>query len=187
MRFKLLVASLLSIPSTFAVADASFCKVVDVSDGANFTCLTDAKTHVKVKLAKVKAPNPKQPYGIDARQVLSDLVLGRRIWLQVLANDQHDRSVGRVYVEGIDVNARMVSLGAAWTCRLHNIDQVLLSLEELAHKARRGLWALPESERLPPWEWNKAAQDQPQEKRDESFTHTPGMLIFQSSSSSISI
>lgn len=187
MRFKLLVASLLSVPSTLAVADASFCKVVGVSDGTNFTCLTDAKKHVKVKLAKMRAPNPKQPYGIDARQVLSGLVLGRQIWLQVLANDQYDRSVGRVYVNGIDVNARMVSLGAAWTCRLHNIDQGLLSLEELAHKARRGLWALPESGLLPPWEWNKAAQDQPQEKRDESFTHAPSILIFPNPSSPISI
>nr|WP_273808927.1 MULTISPECIES: excalibur calcium-binding domain-containing protein [unclassified Pseudomonas] len=30
-----------------------------------------------------------------------------------------------------------------------------------------GLWALPEAERVPPWEWRRAARDQRQEARTE--------------------
>lgn len=185
MLFRVFAASLLSLVATVASADHAFCKVINVSDGNNLTCQTDTKKQVEVKLAKMRAPNLKQPYGIYSKQVLSDLVLGKRVAVQASANDQYGRSVGRVYVDGIDVNARMVSLGAAWTCRLYNIDKSLLALEELAYKDKRGLWALPESERMPPWDWNKAAQDQHQEKHDGSVAHTPSILIFPSSSSSI--
>ena len=32
-------------------------------------------------------------------------------------------------------------------------DQALYRLEEQAKAAKRGLWSLPEAERMPPWEW----------------------------------
>lgn len=35
-----------------------------------------------------------------------------------------------------------------------------------ANQGKRGLWALPESERQPPWEWRRTVRDQRQEARD---------------------
>src|SRR3954453_8529377 len=59
----------------------------------------------------------------------------------------------------MDVNAELVRQGAAWVYRKYSRDPLLLLLEQEARSARRGLWALPETERLPPWEWRAAARE----------------------------
>jgi len=41
-------------------------------------------------------------------------------------------------------------------------DASLFKLEEEARRDKRGLWGLPESERVPPWEWRR-------EKRSNQF------------------
>ena len=61
--------------------------------------------------------------------------------------------VGVTDGDTIDVNAEMVRQGAAWVYRQYNHDPSLVRLEQEARDARRGLWALPEVERTPPWEW----------------------------------
>ena len=44
----------------------------------------------------------------------------------------YGRTVGRVYVGGVDVNAEMVKQGAAWVYRKYAQDQALYRLEEQA-------------------------------------------------------
>jgi hypothetical protein len=67
--------------------------------------------------------------------------------------DRYGRTVGRVYVGNLDVNAEMVKQGAAWVYRQFAKDPSLYRLEEQAKTAKRGLWALPEAQRCPPWDW----------------------------------
>jgi len=67
--------------------------------------------------------------------------------------DKYGRTVGRVYVGSLDVNAELVKQGAAWVYRQYLKDQSLLALEEQARAAKIGLWGLPEAQRMPPWEW----------------------------------
>lgn len=67
--------------------------------------------------------------------------------------DRYGRTVGRVYLGGLDVSADMVSRGAAWVFRRYSQEPALLQAEQDARTAHRGLWALPEPERVPPWEW----------------------------------
>ena len=76
----------------------------------------------------------------------------------VAAIDRYGRTVGRIYAGPIDISAEMVRQGAAWVYRKYNHDPSLLRLEREAQQARRGLWALPEAERTPPWEWRAAAR-----------------------------
>lgn len=56
----------------------------------------------------------------------------------------------------MDVNTEMVRRGAAWVFRRYSDDPALLRLEAEARADRRGLWALPEAGRVPPWEWRAA-------------------------------
>ena len=63
--------------------------------------------------------------------------------------------VGVTDGDTIDVNAEKVRQGAAWVYRQYNHDPSLVRLEQEARDARRGLWALPEVERTPPWEWRR--------------------------------
>lgn len=67
--------------------------------------------------------------------------------------DKYGRTVGRVYVGSLDVNAELVKRGAAWVYRQYSSDPSLITLEQQAKAARRGLWALPEAQRRAPWDW----------------------------------
>ena len=73
----------------------------------------------------------------------------------VVDTDRYGRTVGRVFVGQTDVNAALVRQGAAWVYRQYAHDPALLVLEQAARDDRRGLWALPEAERVPPWEWRR--------------------------------
>lgn len=70
--------------------------------------------------------------------------------------DRYGRTVARVIVGGQDVNREMVLEGAAWVYRAYNRDKSLLAVEADARVQKRGLWALPEAERVAPWDWRKA-------------------------------
>ena len=72
--------------------------------------------------------------------------------------DRFGRAVGRVHEGAVDMNAEMVRRAAAWVFRRYSDDPALLRLEAEARSARRGLWALPETERVPPWEWRAAVR-----------------------------
>ena len=128
-------------------------KVVGISDGDTLTLLTPEKQQVKVRLAEIDTPESRQPYGTRAKQALSDLAYGKEARVVVQDTDKYGRTVGRVYVGGVDVNAELVRQGAAWVYRQYAKDQSLYALENEAKAAKRGLWALPEAERVPPWEW----------------------------------
>jgi hypothetical protein len=68
--------------------------------------------------------------------------------------------VGRVSVGSTDVNAALVQQGAAWVYRQYAHDSRLVELEQQAQAARRGLWALPKAQRIPPWEWRRATKQE---------------------------
>ena len=133
-------------------------KVVAISDGDTLTLLVPDGTsfkQVKVRLGEIDTPERKQPYGTRAQQALSDLAYNKQARVVVQDTDRYGRTVGRVYVGSLDVNAEMIRQGAAWVYRQYLKDQSLLALEQQAKAAKRGLWGLPEAERCPPWDWRK--------------------------------
>ena len=67
--------------------------------------------------------------------------------------DRYGRIVGRVYVEGVDVNRELVAQGMAWVDRKYSNDAELLELEAEAIRKKRGLWVDPNP--IPPWEWRR--------------------------------
>ncbi len=74
MRTFLFAAGLCLMSGTsLATAEEIHCRVVGVSDGDTFTCLTISKRQVKVRLSEVDAPESKQPYGSRARQALGSV------------------------------------------------------------------------------------------------------------------
>lgn len=151
-----LLAGLVLLAAQAAWAAEIAGRVVGIADGDTLTVLNEARQQVKVRLAEIDTPEARQPYGTRARQALSDLAFGKMVRVAVQDTDRYGRTVGRVYAGSVDVNAEMVRQGAAWVYRQYSRDPSLLRLEEEARAARRGLWALPEAERTPPWEWRAA-------------------------------
>ncbi len=151
-----LVLLYLALLPLSATAEEQIGRVVAVTDGDTLTMLDGRKQQIKVRLAEIDTPESAQPYGTRAKQELSRLVHGKTVTVKVQDIDRYGRTVGRVYVGELDVNAEMVKLGAAWVYRKYASDQSLYALEKQAKQKRAGIWNLPEAEQIPPWEWRKA-------------------------------
>ena len=151
-----------------------------VPDGASFK-------QVRVRLAEIDTPESRQPYGNRARQALSDLAFNQQARVVVRDTDRFGRTVGRVYVGDVDVNAELVRQGAAWVYRQFSRDPSLLTLEAEAKAAKRGLWGLPETERCPPWDWRRgrcATASAPATRAPASPTAAPTAAPTSAASSS---
>ena len=127
-------------------------KVVHIADGDTLTVLVDHE-QVKIRLAEIDAPESHQDYGQRAKQALGNLVFGQVVTVDDGGKDRYGRTIGRVYLGDLDVNAEMVRTGYAWVYRQYANDKSLYALEDEARAARRGLWA--SDVRVPPWEWRK--------------------------------
>lgn len=154
VRAALLLFAFMAIASP-AIAEDIIGRVVGISDGDTLTLLTSEKRQVKIRLAEIDTPESRQPYGDRARQELSELAFGKDAVAAVQDTDRYGRKVARVRVGSVDVNVEMIRRGAAWVYRQYLRDQSLLAVEEGARAAKVGLWALPEAQRTPPWEWRR--------------------------------
>lgn len=132
-------------------------KVVSISDGDTLTLLSE-KTHIKVRLGEIDAPEKAQPYGQKSRQSLADICFGKSDHLTAQALDRYKRTVARVECEGVDANTEQIRRGMAWVYVQYAKDHNLAVLESEARSAKRGLWESPGP--MPPWEW-RAKQKSP--------------------------
>ena len=130
-------------------------QVVAITDGDTIKILTPAKQQIKVRLADIDTPERGQPYGRKARQVLGEKIHRRQVEVEEVTIDRYQRLVGRVFLNGRNINAEMVEDGAAWVYRKYSDDPQLIRLESQAREQGRGLWALQPDQRIPPWEWRK--------------------------------
>lgn len=148
----------ITIAATFAVALscaawADFTgKVVAVADGDTITVLRE-RVQVKVRLVEIDAPEKAQAFGNRSRQALAALVHGQEVLVVEHGLDRYGRTLGRIYLGDLDVNADQVRQGMAWVYRKYAKDASLIPIEAEARAERRGLWSDPEP--VPPWEWRK--------------------------------
>ncbi len=152
MNIRMALLLLISLPG-LVLADPFSCRVVTVSEGDTFTCLSTENKRLRVRLAEIDAPERKQPYASEAKQALSELVLEKHVVLHVQELDRYGRTLARVYVGGLDVNYSLVEHGAAWAYTQQLKDRRLKDAETLARKMGKGLWRLPAESRVAPWDW----------------------------------
>ena len=153
-------------------------RVVTVADGDTLTLLTADKRQVRVRLAEIDAPEKAQAYGQRAKQALSAMVFGRDVRIAVQTTDRYGRTVGRVYVGDVDVNAALVRAGMAWAYRQYLRDRSLVQLEAQARADKVGLWA--DASPTPPGEYRRskrrgrggAKATEPQQPRDSGSERT---------------
>jgi endonuclease YncB( thermonuclease family) len=128
-------------------------RIVGVMDGDTVALLTDANVRVRIRLVEIDAPEKSQPWGMNAKKALSNLVFQKEVVVLDRGLDSYGRTLGRIYVGPVDVSAAMVRSGSAWADQQHLIDPSFVALEETARRARLGLWSLPASQTIPPWQW----------------------------------
>ncbi len=111
---------------------------------------------IKIRLAEIDTPEKDQPYGNKAKQALSDLVFGESVRIKVETTDRYGRTVGKVYLGDMNINAELVKNGHAWVYRKYAKDQNLYELEAEARENQLGFWALSEEQKIAPWEWRQS-------------------------------
>lgn len=173
IRILLLVSLFISIPTQ---ADTTVTgKVVKVADGDTLTLRIKNK-RLKIRLAEIDTPEKAQAYGMLAREALVDKVMGKLINVRITTTDRYKRSIGHIYLNNRHINAEMIKEGHAWVYRNYLKDRSLLAIEKQARLAKRGLWALPISERQAPWEWRKARRNSNKIKSKPTQTVAKGCI-----------
>ncbi|MDK4565260.1 thermonuclease family protein [Kingella kingae] len=122
------------------------CRVVGISDGDTFKCLTNDKTQVRVRLNSIDAPEKSQVFGQRAKNALSNMIFNKTVSLSFKNTDRYGRIIADVSVAGNHVNKSMIVSGFAWVYREYvpaAERSEYLELEAQAKAARRGLWADP--------------------------------------------
>lgn len=131
--------------------------LVWVSDGDTLRVLVRGR-EMEVRLADIDAPERDQPHGWASKLALIDLVRGQHLVLKPRDVDQYGRVVAHVWVGDLDINRELVRRGAAWFYPEYAESDALYEEEGIARNAKVGLWALPASERVEPWEWRRRAR-----------------------------
>jgi endonuclease YncB( thermonuclease family) len=152
----LLVCALLAL-AVASPASAEFFegRVVAVFDGDTIEVLVGRERR-RVRLAGIDTPERGQPWAEKAKQALSRRVFDKEVRVNDVGTDRYGRTVGEVYADNVCVGCELVREGNAWVYRQYSDDEVLYQLEAEAREARRGLWGLPEAQRVPPWEWRRS-------------------------------
>lgn len=149
-RFFLIL--LLSLLPVFCSAQRFSVKVVAISDGDTFTCVNDDNLQLKIRINGIDAPEKKQAFGNKSKELLSSLIFGKRINIDVQSKDGYGRYIAYVYSpEGKDVALLMLHEGMAWHFTKYDNNKVYSDAENVARKAKRGLWS--ESSPKAPWDF----------------------------------
>ena len=145
-----------------AIAKSQLGRVVGVTDGDTVTLLINGRIQQRIRLAGIDAPEKAQPFGSRAKQQLSSLVFGKTVTVVGERQDRYHRLIGKILVDGQDVNLEMVASGYAWHFKRYEaeqspIDRVIYGRREReARSGRRGLWA--DASPVAPWDYRSRSR-----------------------------
>jgi micrococcal nuclease len=129
-------------------------RVVRVADADTVSVLDGQNKQHKIRLFGVDAPELDQPHGRAAKSALSRLVSGKAVGIVSRDKDQYDRTLGVLYVDGVNVNLELVRAGNAWWYEHYaGFDHDLEAAQKDAQRNRRGLWG--KSDPISPRNWRR--------------------------------
>jgi endonuclease YncB( thermonuclease family) len=162
--FRSLIAVAVALGfSAVAIAAALTGEVVGVADGDTIKILDAGKVQHVVRLSGIDAPEKGMPFSQLSRHHLSDQVYGRWVEVEGAKSDRYGRLVGKVLLDGRDVNLAQVKAGLAWHYKQYEREQsafdrhAYAEAEMKASTAKQGLWQ--DRHAIEPWEWRKARRN----------------------------
>ena len=130
-----------------------------VIDADTVVLKSDQGINYKIRLLGIDAPEINQVYGKEATRYLSNKVLGKNLKVLGKNKDRYHRLLGKLILNGNDINLDLVKNGMAWHYKFYKKsqekkDQLLYSnAEKYAKVNKLGLWG--EEMPVPPWKWRK--------------------------------
>jgi|SRR5580765_146939 len=156
-----------SQPSSPAGSQTLTGRVVRIADGDTVTVLDATATQHRIRLQGIDAPESHQAFGTQSKKSLSEMIFDRDVTVEYDKTDQYGRLVGKILLDGKDVNLEQVKAGMAWHYKEYQREQtpedreLYARAEDEARKARRGLWA--DADPVEPSEFRK---EQKRERED---------------------
>lgn len=138
-----------------SVAGAAEGQVVAVMDGDTIGVMVSGQ-EVRVRLVGIDAPEKAQPFGMTAKEAMSDAVFGKVVHLRTHSTDRYGRTLADVYQGKTWINLQMIRSGFAWHYSAYSKDPQLAQAEQAARRERRGLWS--GGNPMPPWNWRAAGR-----------------------------
>lgn len=155
-KFVLTISAL----SCFQIkAENLYGAITAVHDGDTITLQTDSAAK-RIRLAGIDAPEIKQPYGIVSRDALSQDVLNQSVTVDTNKTDKYGRNVGKVLLNGEDVNLKQVRRGLAWVYTYYIKElsaedrELYKAAEKAANDEHIGLWQ--DEQPVAPWTYRKS-------------------------------
>lgn len=127
------------MPAFFAPTSGDKPVIVDrVIDGDTFVTATGER----IRLYGIDAPEMDQPYGPEAKAVLTDLLDGP-VTIDRVTKDRYGRTIATAKGRGREIASEMIAAGAAWMYRKYCSRPLCVNLRRLEAKSKRlrkGLW-----------------------------------------------
>lgn len=130
-------------------------RVIKITDGDKVTVMLPDGSKLKVELAGIDAPEKNQPHYQIANQALSDKIFTEDVRIEIESWKRSSLVVGKIVLDGEYVNSWMVAEGHAWAYPQDSDNSELMEIQRTAKAGYRGVWALSDVERVPPWEWRQ--------------------------------
>lgn len=149
--YHVMLCVLLILPY-HAIAGTEFvARVLAVHEGDRVTIHYRGKNEM-VALRDVNGPEPKQPYGKQAKHATAAYLANRDVVVRDITKDQEGRTTADILLnDGRNIAHELVKEGLAWVQPGEVHDPALKDLEELARASKHGLWSEPAP--VPPWKW----------------------------------
>jgi micrococcal nuclease len=139
-------------------------KCTRVTDGDTIK-VTNNGTTSTIRLVGIDAPEtskrknePGQPYSQNSTKHLAGLVLNKTVDIKSYGQDRYGRTLGVVFVDGMNVNLEMVKVGLAEVYRGRSEkgfdNDPYHKAEAEARKAKKNMWSLGDKY-ISPKEWRR--------------------------------
>ena len=107
-------------PQIFADVSGVISRVIDAD---TVVLKSDQGINYKIRLLGIDAPEINQVYGKEATRYLSNKVLGKNLKVLGKNKDRYHRLLGKLILNGNDINLDLVKNGMAWHYKLYKKSQ----------------------------------------------------------------
>ncbi|MBI1248749.1 hypothetical protein GC197_13025 [bacterium] len=115
-------------------------KVIFVADGDTIGLLDADRQMHRIRLEGIDAPESGQAFGKRSKQTLDDAIYGKEVLVTYEDEDRYGRILGQIYHGDHWLNLDQLTAGMAWHYRHFSGDAFLAETQEVAQKAKVGLW-----------------------------------------------
>lgn len=128
-------------------------EVTKIIDGDSLK-VKDGRKYYEIRLYGIDAPEYDQPYAAEAKKLVKETILGKKVTVLPVEWDKYHRLVAIVNYKEQSINKRLLSRGLAWYYPKYCKLRMCKSWKREGKKAKKrgeNIWSDPSS--MAPWRW----------------------------------